>query len=172
MLCFQVLLDTPETELEPIVDRLLDVMLGPEPLSVPSATAAASAVTNGTTSSTDGATLSVASAIVGPAHSRKTSRQQETLSRAELKSVIFSDDNRRTFSETIQAVYTDGCAHYDWEQTWLCGAITVPTLLERHVGIARLKHPANLGPQVLSSQYFGENLLSFFMNLFFCGLHC
>ena len=113
----------------------------------------------------------VASAIVGPAHSRKTSRQQETLSRAELKSVIFSDDNRRTFSETIQAVYTDGCAHYDWEQTWLCGAITVPTLLERHVGIARLKHPANLGPQVLS-QYSLKNLLSFSINLSFYGLNC
>merc|ERR1719414_106923 len=34
---------------------------------------------------------------------------------------------------------------YEWEQTWLCGAITVPTLKKRHVGIARLKHSCNLG---------------------------
>ena len=32
-----------------------------------------------------------------------------------------------------------------YQQTWLCGAITVPTLKKRHVGIARLKHSCNLG---------------------------
>jgi len=143
----EVLLDIHETDLEPIVDRLLDVMVGPpfgnnEVVKSPSGDSA-NDTNNGATN------LTVASA----ASPRKTSRQHETVSRGELKSVIFSDENNRTFSETIQAVYSDGNAHYDWEQTWLCGAITVPTLNDRHVGIARLKHPANLGPKAEEVQF-------------------
>ena len=32
------------------------------------------------------------------------------------------------------------------DDTWLCATISVPTLLRRYVGIARLKHATNLGP--------------------------
>jgi len=32
------------------------------------------------------------------------------------------------------------------DDTWLCATISVPTLLRRYVGIARLKHATNFGP--------------------------
>ena len=104
----------------------------------------------------------------------------ETVTREELKSIIFSDETRTNFSEYIQSTimprfkfsrskihspsndeigpeeslrYLKGVpdirmsTYLDQiDDTWLCATITVPTLLRRHVGIARLKHDTNLGP--------------------------
>ena len=99
----EVLLDITETELEPIVDHLLNIMM---------------------------------------------KDSNETVTRDEIKSVVFSDESRTMFSEYLQATFrTDRGASIGVEQTWLCATITVPTLNHRHVGIARLKKDANLGPQ-------------------------
>ena len=99
----------------------------------------------------------------------------ETVTRQELKSLIFSDETRTQFAEYIQSMIMP---RYDTElsncveenspainhrhehsrkrklltyvvendDTWLCATISVPTLLRRYVGIARLKHATNLGP--------------------------
>ena len=67
------------------------------------------------------------------------------VSRSEMKSLIFSNSARTILSEVIQGTISKGGNHYDWEQTWICSPVSVPTLKKRHVGIARLKHSCNLG---------------------------
>jgi sodium borate transporter 11 len=44
--------------------------------------------------------------------------------------------------------------HLYFLQTWLCGAITIPTLKKRHVGIARLRHSCNLGKNAEEVRFF------------------
>ena len=95
----EVLLDLHESDLEDIVNRLLDVMMD----------------------------------------------EKETVTREELNSLIYSNPSRTLLSEFIQGTISTGGSRYSWEQTWICGAITIPTLKKRHVGIARLKHSSNLG---------------------------
>ena len=100
----------------------------------------------------------------------------ETVTRSELKSLIFSDETRTHFSEFIQSTIMSRydpspknfieetspahSSHYfeqsrkrrmstyvaEEDDTWICGTITIPTLLRRYVGIARLKHATNFGP--------------------------
>ena len=102
----------------------------------------------------------------------------ETVTRQELKSLIFSDETRTQFTEYIQSLITPrydtlmsnnveenspavNHRHLDHQHsrkrklstyvvetddTWLCATISVPTLIRRYVGIARLKHSTNLGP--------------------------
>ena len=99
----------------------------------------------------------------------------ETVTRQELKSLIFSDETRTQFAEYIQSIImprynteSSNCVEEnspavnhrhehsrkrkistyveETDDTWLCATISVPTLLRRYVGIARLKHATNLGP--------------------------
>ena len=69
----------------------------------------------------------------------------ETVTRSELNSLIFSNAAQTILAESIQGTISKGGNHYDWEQTWICSPVSVPTLKKRHVGIARLKHSCNLG---------------------------
>ena len=79
----------------------------------------------------------------------------ETVTKDELKSLIFADDGKTRLTETLQATVTkDGGASWGWEQTWICCPITVPTLNKRHVGIARLKSNVNLGVQMEEVRLF------------------
>ena len=68
----------------------------------------------------------------------------ETATIEEIKSGIFADPSRTRLQEKIQGRITKEGLNV-WEQTWLCIPITIPTLNKRYVGIARLKHKANLG---------------------------
>ena len=70
---------------------------------------------------------------------------KEHVTREELDSLIYSNQSKTLLSEFIQGTTSSGGNCYSWEQTWICGAITIPTLKKRHVGIARLKHSTNLG---------------------------
>ncbi|XP_040575078.1 solute carrier family 4 member 11 isoform X2 [Lepeophtheirus salmonis] len=73
--------------------------------------------------------------------------KNETISESELNSLIFANEAKTIMSESIQAYFTsrDSGSRYDWEQSWLCVSINVPTLKKRRIGIARLKQPVNLG---------------------------
>ena len=56
------------------------------------------------------------------------------------------------------------------DDTWLCATISVPTLLRRYVGIARLKHATNLGPTREGKYKFlaiSVHLVSFYSFLLF-----
>jgi sodium borate transporter 11 len=51
-------------------------------------------------------------------------------------------------------VTKDGGATDEWEQTWLCCPVTIPTLNKRHVGIARLNQNVNLGAHAEEIRFF------------------
>merc|ERR1712013_502980 len=73
------------------------------------------------------------------------SRQRE-----ELKSLIFSNSERSSFSETVQGSVEAGGV----DQAWLCSATSVPTLTERKVGMVRLARPTNMGGGALEVTLF------------------
>ncbi len=82
----------------------------------------------------------------------------ETVTHDEIKSLIFANSLQTILSDSIQATTMESTSNssvgqYDWQQTWICSATTVPTLHSRHVGIARLKHPTNLGPNAEEAQF-------------------
>lgn len=79
---------------------------------------------------------------------------KEIVTRDELHSLIFSNEARTLLSESIQGTVSRGGNSYEWEQTWLCGAITIPTLKKRRVGIARLRHRTNLGKNAEEIRFF------------------
>ena len=82
-----------------------------------------------------------------------------------MKSLIFSNSARTILSEVIQGTISKGGNHYDWEQTWQCAAISVPTLKRRHVGITRLKHSCNLGQNAEEVKKIWIMALLLFQNL-------
>ena len=80
---------------------------------------------------------------------------KEIVSREELLSLIFSNEERTLLSESLQGtVKHSGSNRYEWEQTWLCGTITIPTLKTRKVGIARLRQGTNLGKNAEEIRFF------------------
>lgn len=63
----------------------------------------------------------------------------------EAKKVLFTHDSAHQLSKTIQctcSTYGGGC---DYDQSWVCVLCTLSTVQKRHVAIARLRSPANLG---------------------------
>ncbi len=100
--------------------------------------------------------LDVDDYLLEPIVDRLLDKMNVAVSRSELKSLIFANSARTIFSDCIQATVGGEEAHgdkYRWEQTWMCGAITVPTLHRPRVGIARLKHPTNLGDNAEEIQF-------------------
>ena len=104
----EVLLDVTDSDLGPIVNNLLDVMID----------------------------------------------EKETVTRSELQSLIFSNDSMTILSDAIQGTISKGGNFYNWEQTWICSSVSVPTLKRRHLGIARLKHSTNLGKNAEEVKFF------------------
>ena len=78
---------------------------------------------------------------------------KEMVTRDELKSLIFANDERTMLSERLQATISrEGTYHY--EQSWLCSVTNVPTLVNRKVGIARLHSATNLGEDAGEVKFF------------------
>lgn len=63
----------------------------------------------------------------------------------EARKALFTHDNVHQLTKTIQGSCSSYGGGFDYDQSWICVLCTIPSLLRRHVGIARLKHPANLG---------------------------
>ncbi|XP_032786652.2 sodium bicarbonate transporter-like protein 11 isoform X2 [Daphnia magna] len=64
----------------------------------------------------------------------------------EAKMILFTHDTVPMLARTIQATCTTGdSGTFDYDQSWICALCNLPTLTRRHVGIVRLKHPANMG---------------------------
>jgi len=78
---------------------------------------------------------------------------KETVTLEEIKSSIFADPQRMNLQEKLQGSVAKD-ANYEWEQTWICVPVTVPTLNSRHVGIARLKSNVNLGSHAEEIRFF------------------
>ncbi|XP_033127380.1 sodium bicarbonate transporter-like protein 11 [Anneissia japonica] len=63
----------------------------------------------------------------------------------EAKSALFTQDSVHKLSKTIQSTSVTEGGGMDYDQSWICALCSLPSLQRRHIGIARLKHAANMG---------------------------
>ena len=82
---------------------------------------------------------------------------EETVTMAELKSLIFANSEMDLLSSTMQSL-VEG----EVNQNWLCSATEVPSLTRRSVAIARMSETTNMGE--------GANEVKFFI-LILCPSH-
>ena len=69
----------------------------------------------------------------------------ETVTKEELKSLIFSNSKMNMLASTVQGtIVCDGGGH-EVDQNWLCSTTEVPTLNSRVVGISRMSRLTNMG---------------------------
>ncbi|XP_048760517.2 solute carrier family 4 member 11-like isoform X3 [Ostrea edulis] len=79
---------------------------------------------------------------------KKILEKKEVLAQTSLdeaRQAIFTQDSVHTLSKTIQGTMTSDESGFDFDQNWICVMCDIPTLTKRHVVIARLHTPANLG---------------------------
>jgi len=102
---------------------------------------------NPATSSLETMVDTLLDAMMGPVTPGEGSGRQ----REEIKSLIFANQERSSFCETLQGCRGGGGGV---EQAWLASPVAVPTLTERKVGLARLAHPTNMGGGALEVRLF------------------
>lgn len=78
---------------------------------------------------------------------------RETVTLEEIKSSIFADKGRTRLQDKLQGMVSKE-GNIEWEQTWICVPVTVPTLNKNHVGIARLRQNVNLGSHAEEIRFF------------------
>ncbi|CAJ0959776.1 unnamed protein product, partial [Mesorhabditis belari] len=76
--------------------------------------------------------------------------QEPEFTSEQVRSVLFTQDAGNQFhilSRTVQSICTTGTTggSFDYDQTWICALCMLNTVQHRHVAIARLSHPTNLG---------------------------
>ncbi|VDN51281.1 unnamed protein product [Dracunculus medinensis] len=76
--------------------------------------------------------------------------QEPEFTSEQVRSVLFTQDAGNQFhilSRTVQSICTTGATGgtFDYDQTWICALCMLNTVQHRHVAIARLSHPTNLG---------------------------
>lgn len=88
---------------------------------------------------------------------------------------IFScgfDKTVNLLARTIQGTYISEGGGFDYDQSWLCTMCALPSLQKRHVAIARLKHPANMGRNSHEVRFFimvltpSKEVRIYFVNIF------
>ncbi|CAF1213009.1 unnamed protein product [Adineta ricciae] len=92
-------------------------------------------------------TLSVSNAtttMISNTVSSMASGHRENLNIEEIKQALFVNDRVRILAKTLQAT-TATETNWTYDQSWLAIMCTSPSILKRHVAIARLKNPCNLG---------------------------
>uniref|UniRef100_A0A7E4VBW0 HCO3_cotransp domain-containing protein n=1 Tax=Panagrellus redivivus TaxID=6233 RepID=A0A7E4VBW0_PANRE len=76
--------------------------------------------------------------------------QEPEFTAEQVRNVLFTADSNNQFhilSRTVQSICTTGTigGSFDYDQTWICALCMLSTVQHRHVAIARLSHPTNLG---------------------------
>uniref|UniRef100_A0A1I7XHB8 HCO3_cotransp domain-containing protein n=1 Tax=Heterorhabditis bacteriophora TaxID=37862 RepID=A0A1I7XHB8_HETBA len=76
--------------------------------------------------------------------------QEPEFTSEQVRGVLFTQDAGNQFhilSRTVQSICTTGSigGTFDYDQTWICALCMLNTVQHRHVAIARLSHPTNLG---------------------------
>ncbi|CAI4222695.1 unnamed protein product [Auanema sp. JU1783] len=76
--------------------------------------------------------------------------QEPEFTSEQVRAVLFTQDAGNQFhilSRTVQSICTTGSigGTFDYDQTWICALCMLNTVQHRHVAIARLSHPTNLG---------------------------
>ncbi|XP_022324265.2 solute carrier family 4 member 11-like isoform X2 [Crassostrea virginica] len=61
------------------------------------------------------------------------------------RSALFTHDCVHQLSRTLQCTSISEGGGFDYDQNWICALASIPSIQSRHVGIARLHRPANLG---------------------------
>jgi len=79
---------------------------------------------------------------------------KETVTKAEIKSLLFSDSDYTCMAQTIQGRVEGEGGGKTTDQSWICLFADIPTLLNRTVGIARLPRQTNLGEQAKEIRFF------------------
>ncbi|XP_064477562.1 solute carrier family 4 member 11-like isoform X2 [Ornithodoros turicata] len=72
----------------------------------------------------------------------------------EAKSSLFTHEQVHLLSRTIQGTYMREGGGFDYDQSWICAMCALPSLQKRHVAVARLKHPANMGRTCHEVRFF------------------
>ncbi|CAF2050204.1 unnamed protein product [Rotaria magnacalcarata] len=88
--------------------------------------------------------LNAATTMINNTVSASGGGHRETLNIEEIKKVVFVNDRVRILAKTLQATTTTE-SNWTYDQSWLAIMCTSPSILKRHVAIARLKNPCNLG---------------------------
>ncbi|CAF3878917.1 unnamed protein product [Rotaria magnacalcarata] len=88
--------------------------------------------------------LNAATTMINNTVSASAGGHRETLNIEEIKKVVFVNDRVRILAKTLQATTTTE-SNWTYDQSWLAIMCTSPSILKRHVAIARLKNPCNLG---------------------------
>ncbi|KAK6173066.1 hypothetical protein SNE40_016597 [Patella caerulea] len=70
---------------------------------------------------------------------------ENTNSIDQAKSALFTHDFVHQMSRTLQSTSISEGGGFDYDQNWVCAMCSIPSIQSRHVGIARLSIPANLG---------------------------
>ncbi|XP_057376747.1 solute carrier family 4 member 11-like [Daphnia carinata] len=73
----------------------------------------------------------------------------------EAKNILFT--HNAASSRTIQATYSPKDkinANFAYEESWICLVGDIPSLVQRHMAIVRLKHPTNMGTNCRDLQLF------------------
>jgi hypothetical protein len=78
----------------------------------------------------------------------------ETVTREELKSLIFSNNDMDMFANTVQGTIEGGGGGHEVDQNWLCSTTEVPTLMSRVVGISRMSRHTNMGEGANEVKFF------------------
>lgn len=72
----------------------------------------------------------------------------------EAKDSLFTHEHVHLLSRTIQGTYMREGGGFDYDQSWICAMCALPSLQKRHVAVARLKHPANMGRTCHEVRFF------------------
>ncbi|UJR31591.1 hypothetical protein I4U23_019077 [Adineta vaga] len=137
-----VLLDVQDTSIWDLMEIILRRI---KQTSVPN---------NGGTSSTQATSIPAATTTmisntvigsgVGAGAGGSNSGHRENLNIEEIKQALFVNDRVQILAKTLQAT-TATETNWTYDQSWLAIMCTSPSILKRHVAIARLKNPCNLG---------------------------
>lgn len=73
---------------------------------------------------------------------------------AEAKESLFTHEQVHLLSRTIQGTCMREGGGFDYDQSWICALCALPSLQKRHVAVARLKHPANMGRTCHEVRFF------------------
>lgn len=73
---------------------------------------------------------------------------------AEAKETLFTHEQVHLLSRTIQGTCMREGGGFDYDQSWICAMCALPSLQKRHVAVARLKHPANMGRTCHEVRFF------------------
>jgi len=79
---------------------------------------------------------------------------EETITKEELKSLIFSNNEMDMLANTVQGTIEVGGGGNEVDQNWLVSTTEVPTLNNRVVGISRMSRHTNMGEGANEVKFF------------------